>query len=123
MRLLVEQKMPLMWEGVSNLPPSQQTPQILLQHTQKHLFQEDILTTKSATSLFWACNQTFTSVYAFDLHRIGSFQKRTRRCMTVEEMQAKGMTQNTKGWWTTPRHGQPSWPKTAQEGEMEEVAL
>src|SRR5579885_1429320 len=48
------------------------------------------------------CHEVFNSVAAFDLHRVGDFDKRTRRCLTPQEMSAKGMTRNDKGWWTLP---------------------
>lgn len=69
------------------------------------------------TSLCRACNTTFTSVKAFDLHRVASYGKAVyagkshrvvgytphqRRCLTIEEMQALGMTQHEKGWWQMP---------------------
>jgi hypothetical protein len=68
-------------------------------------------------SLCRACNQTFVSVVAFDFHRVGSYGEaiyegyshrvigytaHQRRCLTVEEMAALGMTQNVKGWWLMP---------------------
>jgi hypothetical protein len=45
------------------------------------------------------CGQTFTSLSAFDLHRTGKFQHKMRRCPTEQDMLAKGMVQNAKGWW------------------------
>ena len=48
------------------------------------------------------CGKTFISVEAFDAHRTGSFQNKTRRCMTEREMCAAGMVQNSKGWWLVP---------------------
>jgi hypothetical protein len=65
-------------------------------------------------SLCRACDQIFISVKAFDFYRVGSYGEaiydgnahrvvgytpRQRRCLTVEEMVALGMTQNAKGWW------------------------
>ena len=73
-------------------------------------------------SLCRACNITFTSLAAFDLHRTGSFRKRGRRCRSEQEMQSRGMTQNAKGWWVAPTYGKmPPWAQVAHE-EMEAVA-
>ena len=64
-----------------------------------------------------ACGNVFRSVYAFDLHRVGSFgdaiyrdgdgkkkspvgyTKPSRRCLSEEEMLEKGMSQNDQGQW------------------------
>lgn len=49
------------------------------------------------------CGEIFTSISSFDLHRIGRFEHRkARRCMTIREMQARGVTRNERGMWTTP---------------------
>ena len=45
------------------------------------------------------CHQMFTSLSAFDMHRTGKFERKKRRCLTEQDMLAKGMVQNTKGWW------------------------
>ncbi len=87
-----------------------------------------------------ACGLTFASVAAFDAHRTGSFgepihklsstgksrkvigyRRHTRRCMTLAEIQALGMTPNAKGWWMLPASGKAPWAKTAQEKEREEA--
>src|SRR5690348_5405941 len=66
------------------------------------------------------CNLTFTSVSAFDMHRVGGwgdpiyatnakgkrgdtigYTKPTRRCLTEQEMLEKGMRKTEKGWWST----------------------
>jgi hypothetical protein len=44
------------------------------------------------------CKEYFNSTFAFDKHRIGQFGI-DRRCMTTEEMEAKGMCVNTHGFW------------------------
>jgi hypothetical protein len=68
-------------------------------------------------SLCRSCNETLTSVEAFDFHRTGSYGEaiyggnshrvigytpHQRRCLSVEEMVALGMMQNAKGWWQMP---------------------
>ena len=37
------------------------------------------------------CSEYFNSVGAFDKHRTGRHRTNTRRCMTIEEMEAAGM--------------------------------
>lgn len=44
------------------------------------------------------CRVFFNSVTAFDKHRIGEYGV-DRRCMTVDEMTAKGMSVNEAGYW------------------------
>ena len=48
------------------------------------------------------CRRTFSSVSAFDLHRVGLFTRSQRRCLTPQEMHARGLAQNDKGQWTLP---------------------
>jgi hypothetical protein len=48
-----------------------------------------------------ACGLDFGSVQAFDLHRVGKHEPLTRRCLTLEELAAKGFVQNHYGRWTT----------------------
>jgi hypothetical protein len=48
------------------------------------------------------CRAIFTSLTAFDLHRVGNAERGKRRCLTPKEMQALGMMRNEKGWWTPP---------------------
>jgi hypothetical protein len=55
-----------------------------------------------------ACGLRFRSLSAFDMHREGDYsgtsrRKHTRRCLSVEEMAAKGMRRNDHGAWTTGR--------------------
>jgi len=44
------------------------------------------------------CKTFFNSTFAFDKHRRGEHGI-DRRCLTAEEMQAKGMSQNAAGFW------------------------
>ncbi len=46
------------------------------------------------------CKQYFNSTEAFDKHRTGKHGV-NRRCMTPEEMTAKGMSINKDGFWIT----------------------
>jgi hypothetical protein len=68
------------------------------------------------------CHHVFSSVKAFDLHRTGSHELRQRRCLSKDEMRAKGMRQNGQGIWTSPDYGQvPFWAKERQEDGAEEA--
>jgi len=46
------------------------------------------------------CGLYFNSSVAFDRHRTGDFGK-DRRCMTLDEMKARGMAVNASGYWVT----------------------
>lgn len=48
------------------------------------------------------CHQTFSSTYAGDKHRAGTWTD--RRCLTPEEMQGQGLRLNARGVWTTTSH-------------------
>jgi hypothetical protein len=60
------------------------------------------------------CGTYFNSTSAFDRHRTGewgilqddgSYSPCNRRCLTVEEMKAKGMCLSSSNWWITkPSH-------------------
>jgi hypothetical protein len=54
------------------------------------------------------CELYFNSNAAFDKHRTGDHGK-NRRCMTVEEMIAKGMAINSRGFWITAKNLNPIW--------------
>lgn len=47
-----------------------------------------------------SCGKFFNSTGAFDKHRTGAHGK-DRRCMTADEMIAKGMDTNADGYWVT----------------------
>jgi len=49
-----------------------------------------------------ACSLYFNSTSAFDRHRIGPMHG--RRCLTVDEMLAKGMERNAAGFWMRCRY-------------------
>lgn len=44
------------------------------------------------------CKEYFNSSFAFDKHRTGEHGK-DRRCLTTDEMEAKGMAKNAAGFW------------------------
>ncbi len=59
-----------------------------------------------------SCHEFFNSDAAFDMHRTGLFEGESnrfgtaqitgpRRCMTTDEMLARGMAVNESGFWTT----------------------
>lgn len=45
-----------------------------------------------------ACHETFTGTASGDEHRVGPFPD-GRRCLTPDEMRAKGMRQGRTGMW------------------------
>jgi hypothetical protein len=47
-----------------------------------------------------ACAARFNSVIAFERHRTGRYGH-DRRCLTADEMLAKGMAVNAGGYWVT----------------------
>lgn len=51
------------------------------------------------------CHETFNGTHVGDMHRVGDHGVKTgpnrRRCLTVDEMEAKGMKRNRLGYWTT----------------------
>lgn len=55
------------------------------------------------------CGQGFNRVSTFDKHRTGDFVSasgpNTRRCLTPDEMAAKGWTLNAAGFWITAGGG------------------
>lgn len=59
-----------------------------------------VLSQRYGVALHPACALLFNSLWAFDKHRTGTFGL-DRRCMTEEEMRAKGMTVNADGFWIT----------------------
>ncbi len=48
------------------------------------------------------CKRYFNSTSAFEKHRTGTIGS-DRRCMTVPEMEARGMATNRAGFWMTKR--------------------
>ncbi len=45
------------------------------------------------------CGHIFSSVTTFDMHRVGSYRKRERRCLAEIAMTSLGLVQNDKSWW------------------------
>ncbi len=89
-------------------------------------------------SVCTACQEIFTCVSAFDMHRVGSFGEpiyaasrsgksrqvightpHERRCLTEPEMLAKGMAHNDKGWWMT-RPSATHWAEDFQPAELDQ---
>jgi len=46
------------------------------------------------------CGLHFNSTYAFDKHRAGEYGV-NRHCLTADQMRAKGMSENSAGWWVS----------------------
>lgn len=45
------------------------------------------------------CHETFRSNYVGDRHRVGEFEPDTRRCLTPDEMRARGWVPDARGRW------------------------
>jgi len=61
-----------------------------------------------------ACGEYFNSTYAFDTHRTGAWT--LRRCLTPDEMRAKGMAVSSTGWWLSMASKRPILPRAATTG-------
>ncbi len=62
------------------------------------------------------CGQDFAAVSGFDKHRVGSHafdyspdRPDGRRCLTVAEIEARGMRCDTNGRWRLPTRGRVPW--------------
>lgn len=44
------------------------------------------------------CGEYFNSTFSFDAHRVGTYAPNTRRCLSVPEIKALGMTLTKHGW-------------------------
>jgi hypothetical protein len=60
------------------------------------------------------CGELFNSTHAFELHRTGTHNRpRARRCLTPDEMRAKGMAQRGDKFWISEFRVSPlvtDWP-------------
>jgi hypothetical protein len=54
-----------------------------------------------------ACGEYFNSTRAFDKHRTGTYTPMQRRCLSPDEMRAKGMLVSARGWWLTSASKRP----------------
>lgn len=66
------------------------------------------------------CRLYFNSTHAFEKHRTGTYGI-DRRCLTVPEMEAKGMTINKDGFWMTKSRSTdtiPSSPRGATAADL-----
>lgn len=64
------------------------------------------------------CKQYFNSNSAFEKHRTGKYGV-NRRCLTPEEMTAKGMLVNHAGFWVTKAYD-PNIKRKDHERDKEE---
>lgn len=55
-----------------------------------------------AKSTCGACGRVFSSVSAFDRHRVGTFEPLDRRCLTDAEIEARGLVQTVMDIWSFP---------------------
>ena len=51
-----------------------------------------------------ACGEYFTRNSVFDKHRTGAFTPPERRCLSVAEMEEKGMFKGADGFWRGKRY-------------------
>lgn len=61
------------------------------------------------------CRRYFNSTFAFEKHRVGSYEPNERRCLTDAEMLAKGMVRGNDGFW----RGEADKRKHVSEGQVE----
>jgi hypothetical protein len=57
---------------------------------------------KAARTECTVCGEIFAGTPTFDRHRVGSFPRKTRRCLSQQEIQAIGGVKDERGWWTIP---------------------
>ncbi len=48
------------------------------------------------------CGEHFNSTYAFDRHRSGEWEARV--CLSTDQMAARGMARNARGFWVSSRN-------------------
>lgn len=66
------------------------------------------------------CHQTFTGTGAGDKHRVGDYWPNERRCLSGDEMRAKGMRQNDRGHWNLG--GTSPWSLDAEAAALAHAA-
>jgi len=54
---------------------------------------------RSARCICSGCGLKFGSVETFDFHRVGSYERKKRRCLTQKELIKQGFRVED-GWWT-----------------------
>jgi hypothetical protein len=63
---------------------------------------------------FGGCCQSFASLSGFDKHRVGPHGTAERRCLTPDEMLAKGWTVDGNKVWRLPAPKTNPWKKATQ---------
>jgi hypothetical protein len=58
---------------------------------------------------FGGCCKSFRSLTGFDKHRTGPFEPDERRCMTAEELTAKGWSVDDNNTWRMPAPAVNPW--------------
>lgn len=58
------------------------------------------------------CHETFTGTESGDLHRAGRHGV-DRHCLTPAQMEAKGLTRTSKGYWQREREGRTHYRSLA----------
>lgn len=64
------------------------------------------------------CGRFFSTTANFDRHREGDYGNDTRRCLSADEMTAKGMFERDGVWKQLPS-GNPRYGETALSGATE----
>lgn len=60
---------------------------------------------------FGGCCKSFRSLTGFDKHRTGKYEPNERRCMTADELTAKGWTCDDNNTWRMPAPAVNPWEK------------
>ncbi|MCC6170659.1 MAG: hypothetical protein IT481_01390 [Gammaproteobacteria bacterium] len=66
------------------------------------------------------CGERLNSITAFDRHRVGPFE--ARRCLSPEEMLARGWLVNSAGFWITSAKADSGLHVTRRSGDQHEPA-
>lgn len=72
------------------------------------------------SNLCRSCGKDFRSLSGFDAHRVGKHEPLQRRCLTTEELEAKGYKTNQQGKWVMPNpEGPEKWLRKAEKATSE----
>ncbi len=70
------------------------------------------------------CHESFTSDWVFEHHRVGAYEPRDqRRCLTPDEMTAKGWVQRSTFWGEPSANAPSHWGRRAKTNEQAEGVL
>jgi hypothetical protein len=88
----------------------------------KDSLQNKTLTLRGQHGQCAACREYFNSTYAFDKHRVGRYTPMERRCLSPDEMRAKGMVVNSTGFWVSHAQADSSAPGMRSSRDIEGAA-